>query len=91
MYQDVTAPATVTYTVTFYANANKPNGWVGVNVNGAAKVSSPVTVRSGVAYGDPYTMAFQANQGDAIRVWMYSPAAPGYVVIDDVSLVVGGQ
>jgi hypothetical protein len=31
-------------------------------------------------------MTFQASAGDTIRVWMYSPATPGYVVIDDVSL-----
>lgn len=35
-----------------------------------------------------YTMAFTANTGDVIRVWMYSPAWPGYVVIDDATLVV---
>jgi hypothetical protein len=31
-------------------------------------------------------MPFNAQAGDTIRVWMYSPATPGYVVMDDVSL-----
>jgi hypothetical protein len=31
-------------------------------------------------------MTFTANAGELIRVWMYPPATPGYVVIDDVSL-----
>ena len=31
-------------------------------------------------------MQFQATAGAVIRVWMYSPPTPGYVVIDDVSL-----
>ncbi len=37
------------------------------------------------------TMTFTANQGDTIRVWMYSPATPGYVVIDDASLGLAPQ
>jgi hypothetical protein len=32
-------------------------------------------------------MSFSAAAGDTIHVWMFSPASPGYVVIDDVSLV----
>jgi hypothetical protein len=32
-------------------------------------------------------MTFLATAGDTIRVWMYSPAILGYVVIDDVSLI----
>lgn len=91
LYQDIPAPVTGTYMVTFYANANKPNGLVGVNVNTVGAASSPVAVRTGVTYGDPYTMTFTANQGDTIRVWMYAPAAPGYVVVDDVSLTTGGK
>jgi len=31
-------------------------------------------------------MTVPARAGDVIRVWMYSPATPGYVVIDDVVL-----
>jgi hypothetical protein len=36
----------------------------------------------------PYTLAFTASVGDVIRVSMYSPATPGYLVIDDVTLTV---
>ena len=31
-------------------------------------------------------MTFAATAGDVIRVWMYSPATPGYVVVDDADL-----
>jgi hypothetical protein len=31
-------------------------------------------------------MPFSASQGDAIRVWMFSPASRGYVVVDDAAL-----
>jgi hypothetical protein len=37
-------------------------------------------------YGAPYVMTFPASQGETIRVWMYSPATPGYVVVDDATL-----
>ena len=86
LYQDVTAPATGTYSLTVFATADRDGGLVGANVNGSGVVSAPVASR---AFGDyvAYTMTFSANTGDAIRVWMYSPAAPGYVVIDDVSLL----
>src|SRR3954464_141771 len=30
-------------------------------------------------------MTFSAAQGETIRVWMYSPATPGYVVVDDAA------
>ena len=35
----------------------------------------------------PYTMTFAASAGARLRVWMYSPASPGFVAIDDVELV----
>jgi len=35
----------------------------------------------------PYTMGLVAKAGDTIHVWMYSPATPGSVVIDDASLM----
>jgi hypothetical protein len=88
IYQEVTAPSTGTYMLTFYATADRDGGLVGANVNGALAVSSPVEARGFRNYGAPYTMMFQATAGDTIRVWMYSPAMPGFVVIDDVSLVV---
>jgi hypothetical protein len=42
-------------------------------------------------YGVPLTLSFSATQGDRIRVWMYSPATPGHVVIDDVILTFSNQ
>jgi len=34
----------------------------------------------------PLRVPMSARAGDIIRVWMYSPATPGYVVIDDAAL-----
>jgi probable HAF family extracellular repeat protein len=86
MYQEAVAPATGTYSLTLYANADRAGGYVGADVNGAAAALMAVDVRGFRNYGAAYTMTFTASQGDTIRVWMYSPATPGYVVIDDVSL-----
>jgi hypothetical protein len=86
MYQDVTAPITGEFTFTIYANADKSTGLVGVNVNGLGVAAATVIARGFGSYGAAYTMTFSAVQGDMIRVWMYSPASPGYVVIDDASL-----
>jgi len=91
MYQEVNAPTTGSYTLTIFANADRPGGLVGANVNGQTANSAPVDVRGFGTYGAPYVIAFSANAGDTIRVWMYSPATPGYVVIDDVSLVADAQ
>jgi hypothetical protein len=83
--QTIIAPAAGTYVLTLFATTDRAGGWVGANVNGSDVVSTPVETRS---FGDyvPYTMTFAANAGDLIQVWMYSPATPGYVVIDDVVL-----
>ena len=85
--QEVTAPSTGIYTLTFYSTADRDGGIVGANVNGALAVSSPVEARGFRNYGAPYTMTFPATAGDTIRLWMYSPAIPGYVAVDDVSLI----
>lgn len=87
IYQEVVAPQTATYSLAFYASADRAGGLVGANVNGLTAASSNVEARP---FGDYalYTLTFTANAGDVIRVWMYSPATPGYVVIDDVSLTV---
>ena len=77
MYQEVTAPSTWQYTFGAFANADKPAGLVGVNVNGIGVASANVVPRGFGAYGTPYTLTFSANRGDVIRVWMYSPASPG--------------
>jgi len=86
MYQDLIAPATGDYTFTIYANADKAGGLVGVNVNGINVASSDVIARGFGNYGTSYTMTFSASQADTVRVWMYSPASPGYVVVDDATL-----
>jgi len=86
LYSDVRAPRTGNYTLTMYATADRDGGLVGANVNGALAATSSVAPRGFRNYGDPYVMTFAAQEGDIIRVWMYSPASPGYVVIDDVTL-----
>jgi hypothetical protein len=85
MYQEVVAPVTGTYTYTVYATADRAGGLVGANVNSQLAASRDVTV---APFGDysRHTMTFTASAGDVIRVWMYSPAWPGYVVVDDASL-----
>jgi len=84
--QNLTAPSTGTYTLSFYANADRTGALIGANVNWQLAVSTGVQVRGSGNYGDPYVMTFSANAGDAIVEWMYSPATPGSAMIDDVSL-----
>jgi hypothetical protein len=85
LYQDVVAPSSGTYSLTMFASADRAGGWVGANVNGVGVGAASVEARS---FGDyvPYAMTFAATAGDVIRVWMYSPATPGYVVVDDAYL-----
>jgi hypothetical protein len=66
-----------------YAHSDHPGGLVGVNVNGRPTASFPVQVGG----YQIYTMGFSAIAGDEIRVWMYAPAAVGFVAIDDGALV----
>jgi hypothetical protein len=87
LYQDVVAPVTGSYTLRLFANADRAGGLVGANVNGTLAAYRDLEVRGFRNYGSPYSMSFEASAGDMIRVWMYSPAAPGYVVIDDVSVM----
>ena len=87
MYEEVVAPETGNYIFSVFANADRPGGLVGVNVSGVTAGSRPVPVRSFGNYGvDPLQIGFPAHAGDVIRVWMYSPATPGFVVIDDARL-----
>jgi hypothetical protein len=86
IYQDVVAPTSAYYIVTFYANADRPGALVGANVNGTAVGRANVEARGRGNYGAPYGFGFTANAGDTIRLWMYSPATPGSAVIDDVVL-----
>jgi hypothetical protein len=85
LYQDVVAPVTGDYLLTMSSNASRGGGLVGANVNGVLAVSNNVAVNGFGAFGS-HSMGLFAHAGDTIRVWMYSPATPGWVVIDDVSL-----
>jgi hypothetical protein len=89
LYQEVAAPSAGTYTLRIYAAADRAGGLVGANVNGFAAASTAVAPLGFGMYA-PYEMTFTAAAGDVIRVWMYSPAQPGYVVVDDASLVPPG-
>jgi len=53
---------------------------------GTAAALANVEPRGWRNYGEPYVMTSTAEAGEQIRVWMYSPAIQGYVVIDDVTL-----
>jgi hypothetical protein len=85
IYQEVTAPTTGQYTFVIWATADRTGGWVGANVNGQ-NVAGQAVSASGFGNYQQYAMQFQAAAGTTIRVWMYSPPTPGYVVIDDASL-----
>ncbi|HKF68716.1 MAG TPA: choice-of-anchor D domain-containing protein, partial [Vicinamibacterales bacterium] len=86
IYQEITAPGsdTLSYWFSLDAHADHPGGLVGVNVNGTPTLSFPVQVGG---YQNYSGMVF-ARAGDVIRVWMYAPGTPGFVVIDDVGLTV---
>ena len=86
MYQEIVAAASGTYVFRVYATADRGGGLVGVNVNGVTASLEEVAVRP---FGDYalYTVSFAAAAKDIIRVWMYSPPSPGYVVIDDATLM----
>jgi hypothetical protein len=87
IYQEIMAPASGSYLLSMFANSDRPGAYVGVNVNGQNAGYLPVDVRGFDNYGDHYCIGFQARAGDIVRVWVYSPATPGYVVIDDATLV----
>jgi hypothetical protein len=87
VYQEVIAPVAGSYTLRLFATADRAGGLVGANVNGSLAAYREVDARGFRNYGLAYSMSFDASAGDTIRVWMYSPAIPGYVVIDDVSLM----
>jgi hypothetical protein len=88
MYQDVVIPDNGTYRLTMFATADRQGGLIGFNSNGATVQLRAVEPRGFGNYGAAgYTFDFSANAGQVIRVWMYSPASPGYIAIDDVALV----
>ncbi len=86
MYQEVIAPMNGAYIFNAYVNADRAGGLVGITVNGTAGPRAAVPV-GGFGNYQGLGMGFFAHEGDVIRVWMYSPPTPGYVVIDDVELV----
>ena len=57
---------------------------MGLNVNGATK-----GIPRQVSTGDyaQYAIPVSVRIGDTIRVWVYSPAEPGRVWVDDAAFV----
>jgi hypothetical protein len=86
IYQDVVITESGNYVFTVWTAADRPGGLVGVNINGAGARSQPVAV-TGVGSYQMNQVGFHAFAGDVVRVWMYSPSTPGFVAIDDASLV----
>jgi hypothetical protein len=68
-----------------WATDDRTGGFVGADVNGRNVAGNSVSARGFGNYAQ-YVMTSQDSAGDTIRVWMYSPTTPGYVVGDDVSL-----
>jgi len=84
IYQEVTSThAATNFGFTIYARADHPGALIGVNVNGQPFTSRAVQVGGYQNYG---MSLFTPNAGDVIRVWMYAPAAVGFVAIDDATL-----
>jgi hypothetical protein len=75
------------YTFQLYATADRTGGLIGVVVNGVLAGVREVDANGFDNYAS-YSVPFRAQEGDSIVVWMYSPATPGYVVIDDATLTV---
>jgi hypothetical protein len=87
LYQEVVAPETGSYGLTYFVTSDRGGGLVGVNLNGQAQTSQEIPVRAQGNYGAvPQTLHFFTTAGTTIRVWMYSPASPGFTAIDDVVL-----
>ncbi|HKT81707.1 MAG TPA: hypothetical protein VJP86_15875 [Vicinamibacterales bacterium] len=88
MFQNVVAPGSGMYTLSYFATADRSGGLVGVDVNGSFVASLPVEARGAGNYGaSPSSLTFFAAATDVIHVWMYSPPTPGFVAIDDVTLI----
>ena len=73
------------YQFTVYIGADHPGGLVGVNVNGSQTGGSVLASIDADNYRQ-YAIDFFATAGDAVRVWVYAPAAAGAIVVDDSSL-----
>ena len=95
--QNVHIPVAGAYLVTIYAKADREGAWAGASLlrNGAGvqTFAEPVGFRS--EYWGPdveypyfkYERSILAQAGDVLRVWGYSPSTPGWLVLDDVSVV----
>jgi hypothetical protein len=83
IYQEVISQANTNVAFVIYARADHPGALIGINVNGQLFGSQAVQVGGYQSYG---VSAFTPNAGDVIRVWMYAPAAAGFVAIDDAVL-----
>ena len=59
--------------------------WQSAGLRGTPAYAESFQPRSGNSNAACWATV-SAQEGDIIRVWMYSPATPGYVVIDDASL-----
>ncbi|MFC5407443.1 discoidin domain-containing protein [Cohnella soli] len=83
--QNITAPATKSYTLTVYCAANTGSIYLGVDVGGTQFGQANITANVGYA---PYTITFSATAGQTIKVWYYgnSTASGGWATIDDVVL-----
>lgn len=83
IFQEVTVASNGFYVFRVFAATDKPGALVGMNIN--EREGERVTA---VTIGEyrAYSMVVLAFAGDVIRVWAYSPAAPGSLVIDDASL-----
>jgi hypothetical protein len=95
--QHVSVPEAGTYRVTIYAKADRRGAWVGANLIAQSSETQPFVtpVESRSAYWGPdalypyfkYEGTVSAQAGDTIKVWAYSPNLPGWLVVDDVSIV----
>jgi hypothetical protein len=90
VYQDVVVSTGGRFSVSLFANSDRSGGLAGVDVNGANVASANVEPRGAGNYGSAYTFDFRANLGDTVHVWMYSPAIPGWMTLDDATLAFAG-
>ncbi|MFD0696607.1 discoidin domain-containing protein [Paenibacillus sp. GCM10027628] len=82
--QNVTAPTTKSYTLTAYCATNIANAVrLGVDVGGVQVGQTNITPNVGY---NQYTITFNANAGQTIKVWYYSNGTGGWATIDDVVL-----
>jgi hypothetical protein len=84
MYQQITVPQTGNYVGVYFVNADRPGALVGIDLNGKS-FPVPVPVREPGAHTE-YRFGGFLRGGDTLRVWIYSPANGGTVVVDDVAL-----